>query len=57
MQPDMLSQLVADRKRELAAGSRHARTLPPRRQPHAAGHTPARRRGRALALLRALYVR
>jgi hypothetical protein len=55
MQPDMLSQLVADRRRELMAGSRHARTLPPRRD-RATGHAPARR-GRALALLRALYAR
>jgi hypothetical protein len=56
MQPDMLSQLVADRKRELAAGrSRRTRPLPPRRE-RASGPIPARR-GRALALLRALYAR
>jgi hypothetical protein len=55
MQPDTLSQLVADRKHALAAGSHRARPLPPRRD-RATGHTPARR-GRALALLRALYAR
>lgn len=55
MQPDVLSQLVADRRRELSAGSRHARALSPRRD-RATGPVPARR-GRALALLRALYAR
>jgi hypothetical protein len=56
MQPDLLSQLVADRKRELAAsGSRRARPLPPRRDRRAAGQAPARREWRSL--LRALYAR
>jgi hypothetical protein len=55
MQPDTLSQLVADRERELTAASRRARLLPPRRD-RATGPIPARR-GRALALLRALYAR
>jgi hypothetical protein len=56
MQPDLLTQLVADRKRELAAsGSRRARPLPPRRDRRAAGQAPARREWRAL--LRAHYAR
>jgi hypothetical protein len=56
MHPDLLSQLVADRKRELAAsGSRRARPLPPRRDRRVAGRASARREWRAL--LRALYAR
>jgi hypothetical protein len=57
MHVEVLDQMVADRREELAASahSRRARPLPPRRARRATGHAPVRREWRAL--LRALQAR